>query len=213
MPVNYAVEAQVVDLRTDHPQPTDRFFVDTNVWFWTVYGRLGLAPAPAQPRPNQLRDYPAYLKAALTVGADIRWSGLSFSELAHRIEKTEFDIYCRTLAGAPPNPKEYRHNMAVERKRVMQEVELAWQAVEAMGKHLDKPVSIDGAATTAALQELKALALDGYDIFALQTARASGIAQVLSDDGDFCVVPGITLFTANRTVIAVAQARGKIVVR
>lgn len=37
MPVNNVVQAQVVDLRADTPQPTDKFFVDTNVWFWTVY--------------------------------------------------------------------------------------------------------------------------------------------------------------------------------
>jgi predicted nucleic acid-binding protein len=153
------------------------------------------------------------LKAALTVGADLRFSGLSFSELAHRIEKTEFDIYCQTVAGMPPNPKEYRHNLTVERQRVVQEVEAAWQAVEAMGKHLDRPVSIDCAATTAALQELKTRALDGYDIFALQTTLASGIAQVLTDDGDFCVVPGITLFTANWTVITAATNQRKLVTR
>jgi hypothetical protein len=213
MPVNYVVQSQVVDLRTDTPKATDRFYVDTNVWFWTVYARLGLAPTQTQPRPNQLRDYPRYLKAALTVRADLRLSGLSFSELAHRIEKTEFDIYCQITAGARPKPKEFRHNLAGERQRVMQEVEAAWHAVEAMGKHLDKPVSIDAATTTAALQELKARPLDGYDVFALQAALASGITQILSDDGDFCVVPGITLLTANRTVITAASDQGKLVTR
>lgn len=213
MSVNYVVQAQVVDLRSDIPNPADRFLVDTNVWFWTVYTRLGLAPAAAQPRPNQLRDYPGYLKGALTVGADLRWSGLSFSELAHRIEKTEFDIYCKTVAGATPNTKEYRHNLAAERQRVMQEVETAWQAVESMGRPLEKPVLIDGAETAAALQELKARALDGYDVFALRAALATGITRILSDDGDFCVVPGITLFTANRTVLAAARIQGKLVER
>lgn len=51
MPVNCVVQAQVVDLRTDTPKPADRFFVDTNVWFWAVYPRLGLSPKP----PNQNR--------------------------------------------------------------------------------------------------------------------------------------------------------------
>src|SRR5260221_8930411 len=112
MPVDYQVKAHVVDVRSDTPKPTDCFYVDTNVWFWTVYARLGLAPM--QPRPNQLCDYPGYLKAALNVGADLRWSGLSFSELAHRIEKTEFDIYCQTAAGKALNPKKNRHNLTAE---------------------------------------------------------------------------------------------------
>jgi hypothetical protein len=206
MAVNYAVQAQIVDLRTDPPKPVDRFYVDTNVWFWTVYARVGLSPQP--PRANQIRDYPTYLKSTLIAGSDLRWSGLSFSELAHRVEKTEFEIYCQSTIGMSPNPKEYRHNLAAERQRVMQEIETAWQAVESMGKPLDKPVTIDGTETAAALQELKACALDGYDVFALRAAIASGITQIISDDGDFCVVPGITLFTANRTVLAAAQVQG-----
>ena len=49
MPINYAVQAQVVDLRTDTPRATDRFYVDTCVWFWTAYSRIGLAPKPPKP--------------------------------------------------------------------------------------------------------------------------------------------------------------------
>jgi|SRR5208282_3577055 len=211
MPVNYVVQAQVVDLRTDTPKPTDCFYVDTNVWFWTVYARLGMSPNP--PRPYQAHDYPTYLKAALATGVDLRWSGLSLSELAHRIEKTEFDIYSRATPGPLLTEKDFRHNLPVERLRVMQEVETAWQAVEAMGKALDRPVVIDATATANALQELKARALDGYDVFSLHTALASGVASVLSDDGDFCVVPQVTLFTANRTVLAAARAQGRLIVR
>jgi predicted nucleic acid-binding protein len=211
MPINYVVQAQLVDLRTDTPKPADRFYVDTNVWFWTVYARLGLSPNP--PKPYQSHDYPAYLKAVLTAGADVRWSGLSLSELAYRIEKTEFDIYAQTAPGPPPKQKEFRHNLPAERQRVMQEVETAWQAVEAMGKHLDRPVTIDATTTANALQELKAHALDGYDVFSLHTALASGVTSILTDDGDFCVVPQITLFTANRNVLSAAQAQGKRIVR
>lgn len=210
MPVNYVVQAQVVDLRADTPKPTDKFFVDTNVWFWTVYSNARISPTP--PRAYQARDYPTYLQKALTAGAELKWTGLSFSELAHRIEETEYAIF--TSPPAPHLPKkEFRHNLPAERQRVMQEVETAWQAVESLGKPLDKPVVIDGAETAAALQELKARALDGYDVFALRATLASGITQVLSDDGDFCVVPNITLFTANRTVLTAAQAQGKILTR
>ncbi|MBI4658311.1 MAG: hypothetical protein HY735_05580 [Verrucomicrobia bacterium] len=152
----------------------------------------------------------------MTVGSDLRWSGLSLSELAYRIERTEFDIYRRTPQGnhlTEAQFKEYRHNIPPERQRVIQEVETAWQAVESMGKPIDKPVVIDSAETSEALQDLKTHALDGYDVFALRAALASGIAQILSDDGDFCVVSGIHLFTANRNVVATAQSQGRLVVR
>lgn len=211
MAVNYVVQAQVVDLRTDKPKTADRFFVDTNVWFWTVYARLGLSPS--SPDPNRVAAYPRYLKAALQVGSGLFWSGLSFSELAHRIEQTELEIFAQTSQQPSPKLKEFRHNFLAERKRVMQEVEAAWQAVEAMGNHLDRPVTIDATTTANALQELKARALDGYDVFSLHTALASRVNSILSDDGDFCVVPQITLFTTNRSVLTAAQAQGKLIVR
>jgi hypothetical protein len=214
MPVNYVVQAQVVDLRTDTPKATDRFYVDTNAWFWTVYARLGLSPNP--PNPSRVSIYPAYLKAALAAASELKWSGLSLSELAHQIERTEFEIYRQTASGlglTERQLKEFRHNFPAERQRVAQEVEIAWQAVESLGKPLDKPVTIDGPETSAALQELKTRALDGYDIFALRTATASGIMQIVSDDGDFCVVPGIIFFTANRSVVTAAQAQGRLLVR
>ena len=36
MAVNYTIEADVVDIGADTPMATDAFFVDTNVWFWSI---------------------------------------------------------------------------------------------------------------------------------------------------------------------------------
>jgi hypothetical protein len=52
-----------------------------------------------------------------------------------------------------------------------------------------------------------------YDVFSLHTALASGVNSILSDDGDFCVVPQIMLFTANRSVLTAAPTQGKLLVR
>lgn len=56
-------------------------------------------------------------------------------------------------------------------------------------------------------------ALDGYDLFLLEAARAAGISKVITDDGDFCSVPGIEMFTKNQRVITSAQTQGKLIVR
>jgi hypothetical protein len=37
MPVNYTVQADVVDITTDSPQKGDIFLVDTNIWYWLTY--------------------------------------------------------------------------------------------------------------------------------------------------------------------------------
>ena len=205
MPVNYSVKAVVVDLRLDTPKPADRFYVDTNAWFWTVYSNVQFSPNP--PHQNQTQEYPSFLKRVLNLGGQLVWCGLSLSELAHLIEKTEWEIYCKATP-ATLKPKEYRHNLPVERARVVAEIQTAWQGVESMAASVNTP-EINAAATTAALQNFATLPVDGYDLFAIHALKAAGITQVISDDGDFCSVPGITLFTANQNVINAARAQKK----
>src|SRR5487761_2265190 len=127
MPVNYAIKATVVDLRNDTAKATDRIYVDTNAWFWTAYSNVQFSPTP--PNPNQTQEYPAFLKRILNMGGQLHWCGLSLSELAHLIEKTEHAIYC-TASSAMLNTKEFRHNLPAERTRVVQEIQTAWGAVE-----------------------------------------------------------------------------------
>jgi len=205
MPVNYAVKGVVVDLRGDTPKATDRIYVDTNAWFWAVYTKVQFSPQPAS--HNQTQEYPAFLKRVLNMGGQLNWCGLSLSELAHLIEKTEYDIFFKTTS-VLLNPKEYRHNLTAERARVVQEIQTAWGAVESMAGCLNAP-EINAASTAAALQDFAQLPVDGYDLFAIRAVNAAGITQVISDDGDFCCVPGITLFTANQNVISAARAQGR----
>jgi hypothetical protein len=205
MPVNYSVKAAVVDLRVDTPKATDKFYVDTNAWFWTAYSKLQFLPQTSDKKYKP--EYPAYLTCVLNMGGQLNWCGLSLSELAHLIEKTEYKIYCDATS-ALLNSKEYRHNLAAERARVVQEIQTAWQAVESMAVCMNAP-EINAALTASALQDFALLPVDGYDLFVIHALKAAGITQVISDDGDFCCVPGITLFTANQSVIAAARAKGK----
>jgi len=208
MPVHFTVKATVVDLRLDTPKLSDRFYVDTNAWFWTAYSKLRLLPPSSDKKERP--DYPAYLKKVLNMGGQLHWCGLSLSELAHLIEITEFEIY-RHLnpASLLTKTKEYRHNLANERASVVSEIKLAWSQIETMATCI--PVAeINAASTTAALQNFEQLPLDGYDLFSINAIKAAGITQIISDDGDFCTVPGTTLFTANQTVIAAAKSQKKI---
>jgi hypothetical protein len=206
LPVNYTVKAAVVDLRGNTPKLADKFYVDTNVWFWTVYSNVQFSPQPAS--YHQTEEYPAYLKRVQNMGGQLHWCGLSLFELAHLIEKTEFKIYC-TAKSASLNQKAYRHNLPDERARIIQEIEADWGVVKSMAACLTAP-EINEASTTAALEDFAQLPVDGYDLFAIRALKAAGITQVISDDGDFCSVPGITLFTANQAVIAAAHTQGRL---
>ena len=210
MPIHYVVQAQVVDLHADAPRAGDAFFVDTNVWLWTCYAKATLGMK--YQRWQQTTGYAGYLNLCSRAGAALHWCGLGLSELAHNIERTEYEVW-KGAGHGNENTKEFRHNYPAERLRVVQEIENAWQGVEALGTVLPAPLVVDHAATTNALAEYRSLAVDGYDLFFLQAARASGVTQIISDDGDFCDVSGITLFTSNRSVLMAAQAQEKLLVR
>jgi hypothetical protein len=209
MPAGFQVRASVVDIRTDVPTHLDAFFVDTNVWFWTTYSNVSFSSRP--PRYYQTTLYPQYLQAALANGSTLYWLGIQLSELAHRIEKTELEIYNAATATSL-NMKQYRHDLPHERTRVAGEIQAAWNAVVQLAP-LTVPITIDANETALALQDLLASPLDVYDIFAIRALRSAGVSKVISDDGDFCVVSGITLFTANNSVLVAAQAQGKLLQR
>jgi hypothetical protein len=48
MPINYNVQAEVIDLRFDTPQDDDMFLVDTKVWYWLTYTQASTYAVPYQ---------------------------------------------------------------------------------------------------------------------------------------------------------------------
>lgn len=204
MAINYTVQAKVIDITADTPRSEDAFLVDTNVWYWMTY------PNATSHIPNQISNYPGYLNDALGASTKIFHSGLTLAELSHIVEKTEREIYERNI-GNSIKPKEFRHNLAIQRGRVVSEVQAAWAQVTSLSEPLS--VTIDSPTATAALNRLQIEKVDGYDLFILESMRSHGVVQVITDDGDFATVPGIQVFTANRNVIQAARAQGRLITR
>lgn len=205
MPINYVVRADVIDIRTDAPQPTD----DTNVWGFLVYTRLALGNRP--PSNAKVTAYSTFVNQALTVGSTLRRCGLTLAELAHLIEKTEREIYVQANPVAPPQTKEFRHNFPVQRGSVVTEIRSAWSQVKAIATPAD--ILVNDALTDAIITRIQTESLDVYDLFLSESASAAGISQVVTDDGDYCCIPGIQMFTSNQSVLAAAQAQGRLIVR
>ena len=205
--IRYAIVAEIFDISQNTPSNTDGFLVDSNVWLWMTYSNAGLS-VPAW-REQIIQQYASFVGNASTVNAKLFWNGLSLAELAHLIEKTEREIYA-TSNGAI-QAKEYRHNIASERSRVVSEIQAAWGQVVSLADPLT--VSIDAPTTSAALNRIQTEKVDGYDLFILESMKNHGVVQVITDDGDFSTVPGIQVFTANRNVIIAARDQGKLVAR
>lgn len=203
--IKLTVHAEVVDLRSDTPRKDDKFLVDSNVWYWMSYTRAQMGGRA--PRPYQTQDYPQFVNAALQAQSTLFRCGLSFSEIAHQIERNERDIFSKTQP-QPLKPKHFRHNYPVGRSNVVKEIEVAWSQVEQYTDSVD--IVIDDNIVKSALSRIKTQMLDGYDLFMVEAMNQQSITQIITDDSDFVTVPGITVFTANRTAIAAARQSGKL---
>ncbi|MBX9259284.1 hypothetical protein H1Q63_36090 [Desmonostoc muscorum CCALA 125] len=201
MPVNYTVQAEVVDIRSDAPKNNDIFLVDTNAWYWYTYTNASISS-----RPYQITEYPSYIAKAISANSLLLYCGLSLAELAHNIEQTEREIFSPTLKS-----KEYRHNFPTERAKVVAEVQAAWSQVISSAVCTDVLVSEE--TSNAALTRFQTQLLDGYDLLILQAMDKAGVTQIITDDGDYVTVPGIKVFTANSGAIAAAKSKGKLLVR
>lgn len=206
MPVNYLIAADVVDITVDKPKKSDTFLVDSNVWFWYAYTKASMG-SPAY----QISAYPGYLKQCMAVQSTLIKTGLSLSELAHIIERTELDIYSANTGFNKANRKEYRHNFPVERKNVVAEIESVWNQIDPIAIQME--VRVEESLTRTALSRLKRECLDGYDCLTVEALSKTAFSSVLTDDGDFATVKGLTVFTANRNVIQQAKSQGSLVVR
>ena len=207
MSVNYVITADVIDIRTDSPKPEDVFLVDSNVWYWMTYTRASLVMETWT--LSRVRDYPSFVNKAITTSAKLYRCSLSFSELAHIIEKAEREIFKKT--SGPIGTKEYRHNHPQERSNVVSEVQAAWGQVKTMASPLD--ITIDEAITNAAISRFGKELVDGYDLFFLETMSNEKVIQIITDDGGFATVSGIKVFTANKNVITAAEQQGKLIKR
>lgn len=206
--MSLVVRAQIVDIRADTPKDTDRFLVDTNAWYWLFYPRA--SQTPSAPQSYQLADYPAYLKKALVNSATLHCYALTFSELAHNIEKAEREIY-ENQANKKIKPKEFRHDYISQRRKITALITDTWADVMSVSTLLD--MELDTAFMQSALSLFPSVSLDGYDLFMAETALKTGVTQIITDDGDYATVPGLTIFTANSRVIQEANLAGKLIAR
>jgi hypothetical protein len=157
IPLN--VQADVIDIDSDTPQPSDIFLVDTNVWLWQTYSRFSIpdiersdfgrfsdtdplkARGEARKVQENLSRYLPYIKKARIAGATIVYSGLMLSELAHVIETTEFKIYKNRNNIRELSLKKYRNTLPNERDEVVAEVQSVWSQVEGLAISADLMVN------------------------------------------------------------------------
>jgi hypothetical protein len=200
------IQADIIDIKTDTPQQSDIFFVDTNIWFWQTYTNAAFTA-----KRYQITDYPNYINKTRQNGATLTYSGLTLAELAHIIEKTEYDIYVQSNGYL--HFKKYRHDYPTERANVVAEFQFTWRRIKKIAIPID--LTVDDATTDAAINRFTTQAVDGYDLLMLEaiSKAGAGTVKIITDDMDYSVVPGIQVFTSNKYVIQDAAMQKKLVRR
>ena len=202
------VQADIVDLRKDNPINNDSFFVDTNVWYWMGYLNAGHQDGNV-PQNYQLSVYPTYIATADKVGSKLFVCTLSFAELTHTIERNELEIFNKSK-GLKVGTKRFRQDYPIERASVIADIEYAWDVAEKTANGNILEINVAHPSVSDAITRLKSETLDGYDVFMIEAMMAKGIDKVITDDQDFGSIAGITVFTANKSLIDAARTQRKL---
>ncbi|WP_278419979.1 PIN domain-containing protein [Stutzerimonas kunmingensis] len=128
--------SELINISASRPAGTDKYFVDTNVWFWFTYCASKEINTANKPRRYQLEKYPEFIEKVLDAGAKLFHCPLAFSELANVIERTEYDIFKASGAGNNLSRKTFR-SMQREREKVINEIKIAWRTVNSLSTCLD----------------------------------------------------------------------------
>lgn len=187
--------SQILALASHQPIKGERYFIDTNVWFWATYVASKTIALPQHPERYQLEDYPRFLEEALDNGAKLCHCPLTLAELANIIEKTEWDIYKKHINDAFLDKKAFR-KIPTERKNVLNEIQVAWDTINGMSTCID--VALNSKFATQSCTILAEGSVDAFDAFFVQTMRNHNIDYVVSDDYDFSTIHQQILITANR---------------
>lgn len=176
------------------PNRKDRYFVDTNVWFWFTYCSSREIYGDYKPQRYQVDKYPQFVEKVLDEGAKLYHCPLVFSELANIIEKTEHEIYNLESSSKKISRKEFRA-IPAERKKFVEELRQAWRVVSSVSNCIK--VNLDEDIVNSTSSVLEESSLDAYDAFYFNIMKREGIDRIITDDRDFATTDVGSIYTAN----------------
>jgi predicted nucleic acid-binding protein len=190
--------AQVVDLNSTKPIKGEKYFIDTNVWFWTTYVASKDMSIPNAPEDYQINDYSRFLERLISDGAELCHSALTLTEIANIVEKKELEIYKNNENLEVFDKKTFRKNKEL-RDTVIEEIKIAWSTINSMSTCL--PVNLDSDFAENTISVLEEGVLDAYDSFFVQVMKNCNIDCLVTDDDDFCSINNQIVITANKKAI------------
>lgn len=200
--MRYPLRATIIDIRSDMPRASDRLLLDTNVCLWLSWSRASEGHSAA--KPYQLQQYPLYIRRALQAQSHLHHSALSYAEIAHHIERTEYHLTSQRHRSL--SRKDFRQH--ADRDRVIHEIRTVWNVIRRLTTPI--PTSMDPSAIHTVHELLQTYPLGPFDLFLVHALRQAGLDGIVTDDADFAFLPNLTVFTANLAVITHAREIGRL---
>lgn len=196
------IRARIIDIRHDLPQAEDHLLLDTNVCLWLAWARSSEGHGAA--KPYQLQQYPQYIQRALRAKTTLYHSAISYAEIAHHIERSEYQLAAHRHRAL--TRKEFRQQKG--REQVVRDIRTVWNLIRRISSII--PTPMDALATQHVQQLLQALPLGPFDLFLVYALREAGLTGIITDDSDFAYVEDLTVYTSNLAVIHGAKEIGRL---
>lgn len=179
-----------VDIRGKDAPDEEKFYVDTNVWYWATYipSKSFIANPP---KDYQAEHYPNFIESVLNNNSELYFSPITLIELSNIIERAEWEIYKATHNDSTITLKRFR-KITAERKAVVDEIKTAWDSISTMAKML--PTHIEEGLSNQIMETLESEILDGYDALYFHIMKVNNITNIITDDKDFRGIDGVNLY-------------------
>lgn len=176
-----------------------KFFLDTNVLYWYVYPRYGMNQKSIQ---NRAQPYYNFVDKLVSDGNPIFTSVYNISELLNVIEKNEFDIFSALNPDFHYERKDYRKD-PTERKKLAKLLNTTINNVNNTCNILDFNFTYD--ALNNFVKTFEGHHCDPFDFVIIKNCIQTGHTNIITDDRDFALMDGITLYTANEVALSLSK--------
>lgn len=167
------------------------YFLDTNVLYWYVYPRYGLARKSVL---HQAQPYYDFVDKLVAAGNPLFTSVYNISELLNVIKKNEFEIFSVANPNYHYTLKDYRKD-SNERRKLQTLLNTTLNNASAVCSILDFNFTYFQLKNFA--QTLSSHRCDPFDYVILNNCIDKEYTNIISDDNDFTTISEINLYTAN----------------
>lgn len=182
----------VKDIRTFSSINNSRpYFVDTNALYWYTYPRYNLGRCN-----HDAQIYFDFLDNLVSAGNPLYTSIYNVTELLNIIEKKEHEIY-QTIH--PEYSKKDLRKMKAQRESLKQQMLVTLNNVSASFKVINFQFSMEKISDF--ICNLSSHRCDIFDYLVLDNCLKEGNLNIITDDNDFSSISGITLYTANESIL------------